>query len=353
MISVQMPIPFFRRSLLLMGTAAALVLLLAPQARAELTWTPASGWQIEGSADSGLTGTKGRAALDLMNKARLAEEGRHYHTAIRSYEKVGTKYQGSVYAAEALYRAGKICLLDKQYYRAFTDFQLVLRRYPNTKRFNDVIGEQYRVAALLLDGAHNWFWGILPGFSNRSRAVEYMQVIVLDAPYSDYAPLALMDAARGDQAAKNTEEAIDSLDRLVNTYPQSVLAPVAYLKLGDLHASLTEGPKYDQASTKEAMTYYEDFMILYPGDANVAHAAAGVDKMKTILAQSKIYIGDYYFYKRYNFEAAKVFYNEAITSYPDSNPAALAKKRLAALDAAVAKYSITPGHPAKKRFWLF
>ncbi len=42
-------------------------------------------------------------------------------------------------------------------------------------------------------------------------------------------------------------------------------------------------------------------MILYPGDSDIASAAAGVDKMKTILAQSKIYIGDYYFYKRLNF----------------------------------------------------
>jgi outer membrane protein assembly factor BamD len=176
--------------------------------------------------------------------------------------------------------------------------------------------------------------------------VEFFEVIVLDAPYSDYAPLALMDVARGNQQNKNTEEAIDSLDRLVNTYPQSVLAPVAYLKLGDLHASLTEGPKYDQASTKEAMTYYEDFMILYPGDSGIAQAAAGVDKMKTILSQSNIY-------KRLNFVAAKVYYNEAITAYPDSPPANMAKKRLADLEAKVAKERIRPTNAPKKRFWLF
>jgi outer membrane protein assembly factor BamD len=349
-----MLIPFFRRSLLPLGIAAALALCLAPRLRADLTWTAATGWQIEGSADSGLTGTKGRAALDMMNKARSNEEAGNRHSAIKGYEKVGAKYQGSVYAAEALYRAGRLLSKNKQYYDAFQDFQQVLRRYPNTKRFDDVIGEQYRIAASLLDGAHNWYWGWLPGFANRTRAVEYMQVIVLDAPYSDYAPLALMDAARGDQANKDTEEAIDSLDRLVNTYPQSVLAPVAYLKLGDLHASLTEGPKYDQASTKEAMTYYEDFMILYPGDTNIAHAAEGVDKMKTILAQSKIYIGDYYYLKRSNFEAAKVFYNEAITSYPDSASANQAKKRLSQMAGTLAKYTVKPGQaPKKKRFWLF
>jgi outer membrane protein assembly factor BamD len=348
-----MPIPFPRRFALPFWITAALALCVTSRLAADLTWTQSTGWQLEGGALSGLAGNQGRTALAMMNTARQDEENHSYHSAIHLYEKVGRKYQGSVYAPEALYRAGQLLMRRKELFDAFQDFQLILRRYPNTKRFNDVIGEQYRIAATLLDGGRNWLWGMFPEFPNRTRGVEYMQVVVLDAPYSDYAPLALMESARGAQSNKDTDEAIDSLDRLVNTYPQSVLAPVAYLKLGDLHASLTEGPKYDQASTKEAMTYYEDFMILYPGDANIAHAAEGVDKMKTILAQSKIYIGDYYFYKRYNSEAAKVFYNEAITAYPDSAPAKLAKKRLADLDTKLSKQIIRPNAAPKKRFWLF
>jgi outer membrane protein assembly factor BamD len=348
-----MPTPFPRRSLLPIWIAAAFVLLLSPRAFADLVWSPSTGWKLEGGALSGLTGAPGLKALDMMNKARKYEDEGSNRSAIRLYEKVAAKYQGSVYAPEALFRAGQLLNRNHQYYSAFQDFQTILRRYPSTKRFNDVIGEQYRIASALMDGAHNRLWGIFPEFSNRTRAIEYFEVMLLDAPYSDYAPLALMDAARGYQNNKDTEQAIDSLDRLVNTYPQSVLAPVAYLKLGDLHASLTEGPKYDQASTKEAMTYYEDYMILYPGDADIPKAAAGVDKMKTILAQSKIYIGDYYFYKRSNFTAAKVFYNEAITAYPESKPAALAKKRLDDLDARMGKFNVNPKAAPKKRFWLF
>ena len=348
-----MPFSFFRRSILPFWIAAALALGATPRLAADLNWSPGKGWLLEGGSLSGLAGPQGRAALELMNKARRAEDAGSLGTAIKSYEKVSKKYQSSVYAPEALYRAGHILLKRKQFYRAFTDFQTMISRYPNSKRFNEVIGEQYEVAAALLDGAHNRIWGFIPGPSNRIKAIEYFMVIVADAPYSDYAPLSLMDAARGFQMDKDTEEAIDSLDRLVNTYPQSVLAPVAYLKLGDLHASLSEGPKYDQASTKEAMTYYEDFMILYPGDPNIAKAASGVERMKTILAQSKIYIGDYYFYKRSNFTAAKVFYNEAITAFPDSPPANLAKKRLAEMTAKANKENIRPKTAPKKRFWLF
>jgi outer membrane protein assembly factor BamD len=349
-----MPTPFSRRSLAPFLATVALVLCVTPRLAADLAWSPSTGWQVQGGVLEGLTGAQGRKALDLMNKARADEESHSYHAAIGLYEKVGHKYQGSIYAPEALFRAGRLLIARKQLFAAFDDFQQVLRRYPNTKRFNDVIGEEYHIAAALLDGQRNWTWGFIPDFPNRTRGTEYMEVIVLNAPYSDYAPLALMEASRGNQLEKDTEEAIDALDRLVNTYPQSVLAPVAYLKLGDLHASLTEGPQYDQASTKEALTYYEDFMILYPGDAGVARAAAGVDKMKTILANSKIYIGDYYFYKRYNYEAAKIFYNAAITAYPDSKPAQFAKKRLTELESRVVRQSIHPMiAPPKKRFWLF
>ena len=349
-----MPTLFSRRTLLPFWIAAALVFCAPLGLRADLTWTPNTGWKVEGGALSGLTGASGRTALNLMNKARADEESGKSSSAMSIYEKVAKKYSASIYAPEALYRAGLIRTERRQYFKAFEDLQTVLQRYPNTKRFDEVIGEQYRIAAALLNGARNHAFGWIPMFTNRIRGIQYFEVILINAPYSDYAPLSLMDAARGYQLIKETDAAIDALDRLVNTYPQSVLAPVAYLKLGDMFASLSQGPQYDQASTKQAMTYYDDYMILYPGDSDIAKAAAGVDKMKTILAESKIYIGDFYFYKRLNFTAARVFYNEAITAYPDSDPARIAKKRLIDVDAKVSKLSIGPkAAPTPKRFWLF
>jgi outer membrane protein assembly factor BamD len=348
-----MPSFFPRRTVVPIWIAAAFAFCGAPRLFADLTWAPSTGWQVEGGALAGMTGAQGRTALDLMNRARSDEESGSRGSAISLYERVAHKYLGSIYAPEALFRAGTLLEERHQYYRAFDDFQRVVRLYPNTRRFNEVIGELYRLSAALLNGARNRAWGWFPMIKNRTKSLEYFEVILLDAPYSDYAPLALMDIARGFQNDKDTEQAIDALDRLVNNYPQSVLAPVAYLKLAEMYSSLSEGPQYDQAATKEAMTYYEDFLILYPGDAAVAQAAAGVDRMKTILAQSKIYIGDFYFYKRLNYTAAKVFYNEAITSYPDSPPAKVARKRLTELDAKVSKESVGPKNAPKKRFWLF
>jgi outer membrane protein assembly factor BamD len=343
----------FPKALPLRAIAIVLGLTLAgTAARADLVWSPQTGWRIEGGALSGLTGPDGPKALDMMNKARADEEKGSIHAALRTYAKVTKKYASSIYAPEAFFRSAHLRLRRKQYYKAFQDFQSVIGRYPNEKRFNEIIGEEFHIASLLLDGARNHIWGWIPGFKSREHGIVYMGAVVTNAPYNDYAPLALMAAARGQESLKNNEDAIDDLDQMVNTYQDSVLVPFAYLELARMHAGLVEGAYYDQAETREAITYYEDFMILFPGDPNISKAAQGLDTMKQILADSKLKIGDFYFYKRDNFTAARVFYNEAITAYPDSVVAKRAKQRLILVDAK-ASGTLLPTEPKKKHFLFF
>jgi outer membrane protein assembly factor BamD len=334
----------------------ALFCFASTAARADLVWHPDTGWQIEGGVLAGVTGPDAQSALDLMNRARAAEERDSKRSAIRSYRKVAKRYPTSAYAAEALYRTGKLYLSRKQYFKAFESFSRVTAGYPNSSRFNEIIGEEYRIASALLDGARNRIWGIIPSFQNRTRAIQYFAFIIRDAPYSDYAPLALMNKARGHLKQREIEEAIDSLDYMINNYPGSLLAPDAYLNLAQTHARLVDGPEYDQASTKEAITYFEDFLILFPSDAGIPSAAQGLDRMKEVLAESKIVLGDFYFYKRDNYAAARVFYNEAITSYPESPVAARAQRKLAEVEAKATNRPLAPGEKApkrKKRFLFF
>ena len=341
--------------------AAFTVLLLVPaRLAADLIWTPQGGWKIEGGALASLGGEEGRNGLDLMNKARTAEEAGHDRAALKLYASVSKKYPNSIFAAEALYRTGSLYHKREQFFKAFDAYQAMLARYPSSEKFTQVVGEQYRIASQLFEGKRARIFGWLPGFRNREKALEYFETIVRTAPYSDYAPLALMNAARGYKQMNETPAAIDALDRMINTYPRSVLTPDAYLKIAQTHASLVEGPYYDQASTKEAITYYEDYMILFPGDAGMVTAEKGLADMKTVLAKSKLTIADYYLKYRQNYKAAKVFYNEAITVYPDSPVATQARAKLVDVEAKLAQQTdAAAGKPApaapkkKNRFWLF
>jgi len=328
---------------------------------ADLVWTPEGGWRIEGGVFSGLSGQESHNALELMNRARSAEEKRHFHSALGNYEKVTKRFPNSVYAPEAFYRMAYVYLARHQYLKAFQSFQEIVMRYPNTTKFNQVIGEQYRIACELLDGARNRGWLILPGFRNRESSLGLFEQVLSNAPYSEYAPLSLMSEAKAFQTFGEYEESIDALDRMINTYPKSLLTPDAYLKMGQAYASLVEGPNYDQSATKEAITYFEDFVILYPGDPNIAAAEKGLGQMKTVLAESKLRIGEYYFKYRKNYKAARVFYNEAITDYPDSAIATRARTALVKVDALLAAQEKAaaggtaplPPPPRKKHFLFF
>jgi outer membrane protein assembly factor BamD len=356
-----MPLSFLlKRGALLL--AAFFLFSLPLRLAADLTWTPEGGWKIEGGLTSGLSGEEGRNALSMMNRARSAEENKSYRKALNIYKRVTKRYPNSIYAPDAFYHSGYIELARHRYIKAFRAFQEVVGRYPNTSKFNQVIGEQYRIACALLDGARNrsWFFGV--GFRNREASIGLFEVILQNAPYSEYAPLALMSIARAHQILGNPEMSIDALDRMINTYSKSLLTPDAYLRSAQAYASLVEGPYYDQTSTKEAITYFEDFVILFPGDPNIAAAEKGLAQMKGVLAESKMKIGDYYLKYRKNYKAAKVFYNEAITNYPDSPVAVRARAQLVKIDtllayqekAAAGAHAPAPTAPAKKkRFWLF
>ncbi|MGA3007623.1 MAG: outer membrane protein assembly factor BamD [Opitutaceae bacterium] len=343
-----MPFVALRRLPFVLVAIAASV-FLARFARADLVWTPQTGWQLEGGSISGLAETEGRDAVELMNKARSAEENGSNRSALKAYGKVVKKYPNSIWAPEALYRTARLRFLRKQYYLAFDAYQEIISKYPSTRRFEEIIGEEYRIATALLNGARNhFFFALIPGFTNREKGVQYCEQILLNAPYNNYAPLALMEVASGQRRLGNIEDAIDALDRFINNYPQNICAPDAYLKLAQMNAALVDGPDYDQSSTKEAITCFQDFMILFPGDHNVGVAEKGLADMKTTLAESKMKLGDFYFYKRSNFVAARVFYNEAITSYPDSDVAKLAKKRLTEVETAAEKMKNSPA--SRKKF---
>ena len=91
---------------------------------------------------------------------------------------------------------------------------------------------------------------------------------------------------------------------------------------------MVEGPEYDQAPTRNAISFYQDYLILFPKEAGVSKAEEGLDKMRDTYARSRLVMGDFYYYYRNNNIAASIFYNETITLAPDSPAAEEARTQL-------------------------
>lgn len=313
-----------------------------------LVWREGEGWSIEGGALQPLYGDVAEVstAMDAMNLARENQEKGNYWAALTMYNRVINDYPNSVFAPEALYQQGLIYRERHQFERANKSFNQIVSRYPDYERFNQVIAAQFKVGSDLMDGERPYYWGIIPGFRDREGSLIVFEDLIKNAPFSEYAPLALMNIALTARDSSKPEESIDALDRLINTYPDSFLAADGYIEMGDTYASLVEGPWYDQGATQEAVGYYEDFLILYRDAPNATVARERLHATRDTLARSRFLIGDFYYRYRNNPRAAAIFYNEAITIDPDSPTANEAREGLEKIRAGI----LAPRTPVD---WLF
>lgn len=286
-------------------------------------------------------------SIDVANSAEEAEARRLVDRAIddlasgstssakRKFKRVIKKYSTSEAAGDARMGYAKILMGKGKWKKAFETLQDIITENPEYKNFNQVISAQFDCSTALMEGARGRILWLIPGFRQPDQAILQFEFIIHNAPYSDYAPLSLMNIALIAEDENDPEIAIDALDRLINYYPQSMLAPDAYFNMADTYANLVKGAEYDHGSTRQAISYYEDFLILFPQSEHIGDVEANLSSMQNLLATSRLNIGNFYYFYRSNNTAALVFYNEAITIAPDSEAAAEARQRIADVEAGV------------------
>lgn len=250
--------------------------------------------------------------------------------ALDTYEALVKRYPGSRYAAMATFRMAEIRERQGKYQKAFRNYERIAVQYPDYEDFNAVIESQYQVARTTHQKKTANFLFI--PYRNYGAAVGYYESIVRNAPFSDYAPQSLMHVAEIHQKRKDVVPAVFALERIIENYPKLDLAADAYLELGDTYAEQVAGPQYDQGATRDAIAYYEDYLILYPEDDDAGKAENQLDTMYDTLSRSKLQLGRYYYKYRQNYQAARVFLNEAITVSPESKAATEARELLDKLD---------------------
>lgn len=312
-------------------------LLIASQAQAlslnPLNWFGDSNKEPE--PITAATTAEQTAAQKLLEEGRTKFENGRIGSANSAFKKVVKKYPTSPAAAEALYLRGRVFMTKGRWVKAFKFHQEVIDKHPTFNGFDKVISAQFECATALMEGARGKIFGVIPGFKQYNEAIDQFEQIVRNAPYGDYAPLALMNIAFTAEKTDEGDIAIDALDRLINYYPQSMLAPDAYYNLAKTYANLVKGEEYDQGSTRQAISYYEDFLVLFPNSSSVGEVEANMRKMENLLASSRLTLGDFYYYHRNNNTAALVFYNEAITIAPESDAAIEAQARIQDINAGV------------------
>jgi len=310
---------------------AACAVFACSRAFADLVWTAEKGWQVQGGVVANVLGEAKNVsnALEAMNEGKRAQEAGDNWLALSYYQTVVRDYPDSIFAPEAYYQMAIVYTRRGQFTSAYESLEEIIKRYPDYPKFNMIIGEEYNVASVIQSGATPYIWGWFPWFTNYNDAIKIFEAVVKNAPYSDYAPIALMNISLVAEQEGKPEVAIDALDRLISNYPKSMFAPDAYMQTAKVYDEMVAGPEYDQTPTRNAISFYQDYLVLFPKEAGVSQAEKGLDQMRDTLARSRLIMGDFFYYYRNNGVAASIFYNETITLAPNSPAAEEARIQLA------------------------
>jgi len=138
---------------------------------------------------------------------------------------------------------------------------------------------------------------------------------------------ARMSLARARMHRREYVLAAGDFTRLLNESPPDSLQRPARFGLCEAYNRLSPKPQLDQEYTAGALAYCESVVTTYPGTQEAQQSAEWVDDMRTKLARKSYETGMFYF-KRGAYDAAVIYFDEAVEQFPGTSVAPMALLRI-------------------------
>ncbi len=292
---------------------------------APIVVTPGEGasYQEPGSEDSAPNQKDAQTQFDV---AFAKETKGDLGSAIAGYRKTVHRFPKSSVASVAQYKIG--VLLEKRHdlSGAATAYEKLIKDYPHSVDYTNALEGEYRVGTAFLEGAKQKILGI-PTLASRDRAIAIYTVIISNAPYSRYAPLAQFNIGQAKERQQDWKGAIAAYQQAVDKYPTDPIAADALYQIGFNYMQISRTGSNDRNSAGRARESFEDFLSAYPTSEKAPQAKENIAALANMQTGGSLQIADYYYGQKL-FRAAVVYYNDVIRQQPNSPDSAKAKARL-------------------------
>jgi outer membrane protein assembly factor BamD len=312
------------------------VVLSALRSPAPVIYSPGEGWYYEPPGETAKW--QRTRAKDQLDVAEEAFTNKDYSTTLHASHRLMRLWPQSDYAPRAEYLIGRCLETEGKDEAAFDAYQTIIKKYPHSENFNDVLWRQYEIANRFLDG--EWFrvfWGMLPLYPSMDETANMFDKIVNNGPYSDVAPHAQLRIGAAREKQKNYEDAVAAYETAADRYhDQPDIASDATFREGVSYQKQAAAAEYDQSTAGKAIASYTDFITLFPDDKRVPDAQKAITDLQAVQVRGSFQIAQFYENsKTLNAEqrrsGAIVYYNEVLQLDPNSPYAAQARQRIEAL----------------------
>jgi outer membrane assembly lipoprotein YfiO len=253
-------------------------------------------------------------------------ESENYKKAISEFKRLIKHYPRSKLASEAQFYIGLSYENMGEYYKAFTNYQLAIDKYPYTERVEQIIEKEYQIANLFYSGQKSKILGIaiVPA---KNKAIEIFNKVTENAPYGKYADMAQYKLGQCYVDLGDYINAALAFKKIIENYPKSPLIDDAKYQIAICAAKSTTGPEYNEEDTDRAIAEFKDFVKRYPDSHMEKEARHFINKLESQKAQNNFNIAQFY-ERQGNLESAIIYYEEILNEYPRSEWAVKALERI-------------------------
>lgn len=265
---------------------------------------------------------------------RFYDEG-DFQRAADEFIRLTDSYPDSDIAPDSQYYAGRAFEELGKYWFAYQNYQKTIDNYPYTKRLDELIEREYRIAGIFESQETAKFMEFELSDSMDKAATIYSK-IVDNSPFGPYADKALFKLGDVDRRMMKYDDAIAAYERIINDYPESTLVPEAKYQLAYTKYEASLDPEYDQESTDQALREFKEIAKTTPVPAVAQEADKVLEELKAKKAESTLKIAE--FYDQQNKPVSALIYYKTIVGKFSGTPAAeYAAKRIEVLEKKVNK----------------
>lgn len=170
----------------------------------------------------------------------------------------------------------------------------------------------YADAQKILEGKH--YLGFIP-YTDYGAAIETLQAIIDNYPYSDQAVLAELAIADAYFDDGKYEEALSYYRDFTELHPQHEKVPYAIYRSALCHERRSHAANRDQTSTRDALGFLDRLLATYPYSEYASEGEVLWRDLRATLADQVKRIGDFYM-KRDEWESAAERYRTLLNEYP-------------------------------------
>jgi outer membrane assembly lipoprotein YfiO len=306
------------------------VLAFPYRSPAPLIYRPGEGWSYEKPGETGAW-HKTRAK-DQLEVAQTAFDERNYKLAMKAAERTVKIWPLSDYSPQAQYLVGRCYEAEHQDQKAFKHYQQLLEKYPKIDKYEEVLQRQFQIANRFLNGQWGRLWGYIPFPQTTEQTATMYEKIVKNGPYSEVGPQAQMNVGAAREKQNNFPEAVKAYERAADRYAdRETVASDAMFKAGLAYQKEARTAEYDQTVASKAISAFGDFATLHPNDNRISEAQKRIESLRTEQSRGAFETARFY-EKRKKWDAAKIYYNEALNKDPSSSYAEIARVRIEELN---------------------